>query len=298
MLSCRTTYKKYIVPDSSGLVEIGHPGFSGVEHKAAEQYLSKQGISKPNTPILLPEFSNPLFLKTCCKALKNSGQTNFPKGMQGIEALFTFYINSIEKIISQKKQYQDGENIVLNALQYFAGEIYPNNVFGIPTQQARDIIESKDTKPNKSDPLFDLLVDENVLSEDMNYSNQKPIYRFTYERFSDYFIAKNLILSFTRKNIDSIFAKKPLKNLIYPQEYYKTKGILSMLSIQIAEKFNKELIDLVPCSKKRNDFKFDYMYGSMFEDTFVNTLLLRAKKSFTKRTRELLNNIPKSSTLK
>ena len=92
LISCRTTYRRYILPESvdeSCLVEIHHQGFQGFEHRAAEKYLSIQGISKPSAPILAPEFSNPLLLKTCCKALKDRGESSFPKGLNGLTAYFT-----------------------------------------------------------------------------------------------------------------------------------------------------------------------------------------------------------------
>ena len=56
LLSCRSTYLRYILPDSikkEGLVLIKHPGFEGYENAAAEKYLSKQGISKPSAPIVV-----------------------------------------------------------------------------------------------------------------------------------------------------------------------------------------------------------------------------------------------------
>ncbi len=79
LLSCRSTYLKYLLPDNihkemsgdqslnstneESLVPIKHPGFQGCERRATEIYLSKQGISKPSMPVLYPEFTNPLFLK-------------------------------------------------------------------------------------------------------------------------------------------------------------------------------------------------------------------------------------------
>ena len=50
--------------------QIEHRGFKGFEKRAALKYLGKQGVSLPAIPFLSPEFSNPLFLKITCKAIK------------------------------------------------------------------------------------------------------------------------------------------------------------------------------------------------------------------------------------
>ncbi len=40
-----------------------HKGFRGIEYQAVRVFFPKFGIKVPDTPLLSPEFSNPLFLK-------------------------------------------------------------------------------------------------------------------------------------------------------------------------------------------------------------------------------------------
>ena len=198
LLSCRSTYLRYILPDDSvlhadRLVRIEHPGFRGHEHRAAERYLSQQGISKPSSPMLAPEFTNPLFLKTCCKALKASQKTAFPKGFNGITRLFEFYVQSIEETVAKQKPYSPHEGIVEGALLDFASKLFPGHLTGMSMRKARDLINTHDTYLNKGDALFDILLHEGVLAEEISYQGNergKPIVRFTYERFSDHFVAQ------------------------------------------------------------------------------------------------------------
>ena len=66
-ISCRSSFEAKLVPDDvvdQGIVRVAHEGFRGREHRAAEIYLSKQGIAKPTGPITTPEFSDLLFVKT------------------------------------------------------------------------------------------------------------------------------------------------------------------------------------------------------------------------------------------
>ena len=213
LLSCRSTYLKYILPEESvleedRLVQIEHPGFRGHEHRATERYLSQQGIAKPSAPILAPEFTNPLFLKTCCRALRANKQTTFPKGFNGITRLFRFYVQSIEKTIAKQKHYTPEERIVECALLDFASRIFPGRLFGMPKREVRNFINAHDPNSNRGDTLFDTLLHEGVMSEDISYeANERgePIVRFTFERFSDHYVALKIVEQVDSDSLDRIF---------------------------------------------------------------------------------------------
>lgn len=293
LLSCRTTYLRYILPDDSvlhadRLVRIQHPGFRGHEHRAAEMYLSQQGISKPSSPMLAPEFTNPLFLKTCCKALKASHKTAFPKGFNGITRLFEFYVQSVEKTVAKQKHYSPHEGIVKGALLDFASKLFPGHLTGMPMRKARDLLNTHDPNPNRGDALFDILLHEGVLAEEISYQGNdrgKPVIRFTYERFSDHFVAQQIIQQVDGETLDSIFfPDHPLGNAIrHPNGFYRHAGIFEMLAIVIAEKYDKELVDLLPQDAK--------VSTSDTDDVFRDTVVLREPASFTDRTLELLNDL-------
>lgn len=294
--SCRSTYVDYLVPSSIGptqLVSINHAGFKGFEHQAAAIYLSQQGISKPSTPILAPEFSNPLFLKTCCAALKTEGKKSFPRGHKGVTELFTFYLDSLEKVVMRKRRLSRHDQVVQKGLDAIAGALYPDNLSGIPWDEARKLVDPLDPKSNPDETLLDTLIREGALSEDIRYdlrdgkSHGTPIIRFTYERFSDHYIAERIIRDYVEGN-DIVAAFKPDKHLgglFSNGKYYSLGGIFEALSIQIAEKFNRELLDLIP--KEHWD-------GWIIERTFTKNLLWRSRDSFTKRTLDLLNRIPRT----
>ena len=291
LLSCRSTYLRYMLPDTINekcLVLIKHPGFEGHEAAAAEKYLSRQGISKPNTPMLTPEFTNPLFLKTCCQALKARGLTSFPKGLRGVTGLFDFYIQSIEKTIARNKGYNPNEEIIKDALIEFSSKLFPDNLSGIPNRKARSLFEAHDPNTQRGDSLFDELLHEGILSEDISYESPdkgKPIIRFTYERFSDNFVAQQIVEQYNPENIDDIFsADQPLGSIILEHRYYGNAGIFEALAIIIAEKYNKELVDILP-----NDANINEQW---IAETFSNTVIWRTPDSFSDRTLELLNQQP------
>jgi hypothetical protein len=292
LFSCRNTYLNYILPESvdqSQLPRIEHFGFRGYEHRAAEKFLSQQGISKPSAPILAPEFTNPLFLKTCCSAIRQNKQSSFPKGLNSITSLFNFYIESIERIVARKKRYNPQENIIKTSLIDIASKLLPDSLEGIPKQDARSLINSRDPNPNIADSFFDILLDEGILSEDVSYKDEERgnlIIRFTYERFSDYFIAQELVDKI--ENIETAFSSEGvISGLLKDNNYYSVAGIFEALAIIIAERFSRELKDLLPDDIKIEKWQLD--------ETFQNTVLWRSPSSFSDRTLEILNEIEGSS---
>lgn len=292
-ISCRSTYVSYLIPDElkTRIVTQQHEGFRGYEHRAATIYLNKQGIVKPSAPILAPELTNPLFLKTCCKAIKQAGLTSFPKGLRGLVKVFEFYIQSTQQKISIAKSYRPHETIIKNALYGLAEELFPDYIYGLEYTTAFDLISSKDTRPNIGEPLYDLMLHEGILAEDVTYNHNSdttsqpmPVVRFTYERFSDYLIANNLTKDITLQDLDTVFIKNKKFQTFLTKNRLKYIGILSGLNVIVAEKFNVELIDYFPKGVINN---------YIFEEVFVKTLTSRNPNSFTQRTLELFNEIPK-----
>ncbi|WP_406671907.1 NACHT domain-containing protein [Natronospira sp.] len=288
IFSCRSTYLNYILPESADekhLPRIEHFGFRGHEHRAAEKFLSRQGISKPSVPILAPEFTNPLFLKTCCRALRQNGQSSFPKGLNSITSLFDFYVGSIEKIIARKKRFNPQENIIKSTLIDIASKLMPDNLEGIPKKEVRILVNNYDPNPNIDDSLFDILLDEGIISEDVSYKAEgrgNLIIRFTYERFSDYFIAQDLVDKI--ENIEVAFSGKgTISRLLKDNGYYSNAGIFEALAIIIPERFNRELEDLLPDDIEVEKWQLD--------QTFQNSVLWRSPNSFSDRTLEILNNL-------
>ena len=291
LLSCRSTYLRYILPDENvleedRLVRIEHPGFRGHEHRAAERYLSQQGIAKPSAPILAPEFTTPLFLKTCCRALRKDKQTTFPKGFNGITRLFKFYVESIETTIAKQKHYTPDERIAERALLDFASRIFPGRLFGMPKAEARKFTNTHDPNPNRGDSLFETLLHEGVLSEDITYdANERgdPIIRFTFERFSEHFVALQIVEQIDSNSLGSIFCPdQPLGKIIREYGGFRSHaGIFEMLALIIAEKYGKELVDLLPEDARVSE--------SDSEDVFRNSVVWRTPDSFSDRALELLN---------
>ena len=291
LFSCRSTYLNYILPDNLDLPRIEHIGFSGHEHRAAEKILSYHDISMPSVPILSPEFTNPLFLKICCQAIKNNNESSFPRGLNSISSLFDFYINSIERVVARKKKFSHHERIVESIVIDIASKLLPNQIEGIPKNEVRKLVNNYDPNPNTGCSLFDILIDEGIISEDISYRDDKrgkAIIRFTYERFSDYFITQKLIDEMNDIE-NTLYDKSAINELFNNNEYSSLAGILEALAIDVAEKFSVELEDFLPDTIKVN--------RSELNKIFRNSVVLRKPCSFSERTLEILNKLDRRSKI-
>lgn len=292
VISCRTRFEDRLIPkhvQSTKLMRLVHHGFRGHEFRAADQYLSRQGIAKPSTPIAAPEFSNPLFLKTCAAALKKRGETSWPKGHMGASKLFEIYIDSLDYTVSARRGTEYNDLLCKKALEAVAGAMFPGDLVGLPWDDARTIVSEIDAYPNKQDPLFDALLQEGALVDDFDYtsdsgglSTERRIVRFTYERFCEQFVAQKILGGIADPT--HIFEKvHPFGKAISRLSHYRFPGIMRALSIIIPERFGVEFWDILPAHIKQHPQSADHF--------FFESLPLRASDSFTVRTRELFNSL-------
>lgn len=107
-VSVRTSYESLVIPghllQEKRLVRVEHPGFEGQENQAVRTFFNYYGIEHPKSPILVPEFHNPLFLKLFCEGLKNKNLTRIPTGLQGITTIFNFFIDSVNQKLSHPEK--------------------------------------------------------------------------------------------------------------------------------------------------------------------------------------------------
>jgi hypothetical protein len=123
ILSCRSTYVPYIIPDDLGedqLFRVDHEGFAVNNGEAARVYLDKRGIVRPGAPNLVPEFENPLFLKTCCDFLEKEGRTELPRGLRGVTSIFGFYNGAVTRSLNLRMKLDRHLEIVPKAIAGFA----------------------------------------------------------------------------------------------------------------------------------------------------------------------------------
>ena len=196
-LSVRSSYEEAVLPvevkDRS--VVLTHEGFAGREYDAVQTYFSFYGLEFPSTPILQPDFGNPLFLKTLCEGLHHEGQRRVPRGFYGITAAFDLYLNAINKKLATQLDYNPNDYLVREGLERVAKDLIGADRRSIPRTRAQEIVD--ELLPNRtfSNSLYRGLVTEGILIEDKSWWTDNPsedVALIAYDRFADHVIADYL----------------------------------------------------------------------------------------------------------
>ncbi|WP_221392061.1 ATP-binding protein [Dyadobacter sp. NIV53] len=129
VISIRNTYLNEIIPidirQDPTIVKVTHEGFRGNEYFALQAFCKYYGISQPNFPLLLPEYSNPLFLNLICQGIAVSENKSFPQGYHGISEIFSLYKKAITIKLSQKRdEYKLRLTLFDKVLEEFSNASY------------------------------------------------------------------------------------------------------------------------------------------------------------------------------
>ena len=296
-VSCRTPYEKCVIPENirEKHLSIPHRGFEGYEDEAAEIYLDGQGIARPSAPYFLPEFSNPLFLKTICDTLKKQRKTRVPVGLRGIEAIFEFYTSSLKNTIESRLGLDENQNLVNKAIKALIRAMNQRQKSYINKDEAIKIFDQiLPSEGQRDKSLLAAFLDENFLFEDLIYENSKntqgkDIIRFTFERFLDHFRAKHLLDQYKDSTQLANACASPNGGIYYLLSKYEFGyyGLLEALSIQVPEKYGRELLDFFPNSPLEDGFSF----VADIEHQFGNSLLWRAPDKINDNTLKWINKI-------
>jgi hypothetical protein len=288
VLSCRSTYVAHVVPDTldeKQLASVVHQGFSGRGGEAANVYLSKRGIVRPGAPNLVPEFLNPLFLKTCCDFLDREGKNELPRGLRGVSAIFGFYNNAVVRAVTRRMKLDPNLELVETALSRFAdilvarGEGYAMKAEAIAAFES--VLPSSGRLDRSLLSQFEsegIIALEPVRQVDGSVSSMA---RFTFERYSDHAIAARLLQEHLNPSDStaSFVAGTRLGELTFGAENYRYAGIVEAIAIQLPEKAGVEILDLSP----------DHDWT--VQNAFNESLLWREQAYFTDRTFELVQQV-------
>ena len=283
VLSCRSTYVPYVLPEQmdNHLFRVNHEGFAGDAGEAAKAYLDKRGIMRPGAPNLVPEFDNPLFLKTCCDFLEKQGQTELPKGMRGVTSLFRFYNEAITQALNRRMHLDPNLDIVPKAIGKFARSLARAGKGYVTKKKAIALFETVFKSEGRLDrSLLSQLESEGLLSIEAVRQKKEAVTemaRFTFERFSDHEIAKRLLDGHLDPNdvTGSFQIGRPLWKVVFGPANYKQAGVIEAIAIQLPERTNVEILDVGNSA------------SSVVRSAFTESLLWREQLHFTARTLEL-----------
>lgn len=295
VISVRSSYEEVVIPedDRERAVSVVHYGFRGHEYNAVKTFFAYYGLEFPSAPILQPEFSTPLFLKTLCEGLRESGERRIPKGFHGITAVFDLYLKAINARLAKPEalDYDSKYNLVRRALERIAERMSEDETRWLQRSEAQRVVNSLLEGRSNSKSLYAALVSEGLLTEDMNWSAENPteeVVFMAYDRFADHVIADHLLRTHLDTNDpEATFSKGGGLAFLLEEDKYVPYGLIEALCIQIPERTGKELVRLVP----------GFLDNAFIEEVFLESMGWRKLDAFSEDTRTVLNEFIQSGKL-
>ena len=287
VLSVRSSYEDVLIPEDvkDRAAIVTHKGFEGHEYDATRNFFAHHGLEFPSTPILQPEFGNPLFLKTLCKGLSGKGETRIPRGFHGITAVFNLHLDSINARLANDLDYNPGDNLVRDALDNISKCLMEVGHRWLPRPIAEKTVNELLPGRGFSHSLYRGLVTEGVLVEDRTWwtdNSLEEVVFVSYDRLADHTIADFLL----RINLDAAYPDRAFADrgglaFIQEENWVVHQGILAALCIQVPEHTGQELVRLAPVA-------LDY---PGIGEAFLESIVWRKLDAFSEDTRAVLNEL-------
>jgi hypothetical protein len=297
-VSCRDTYERAIIPGhmlSSGqITRVHHRGFEGHEYDATQVLFNHYEIESPNMPFLVPEFSNPLFLKLLCEGLHNKGLRKTPRELRGITKLFRFFVDSVNEKIAKKLGYDLDDRHVQRAVEELSRSMADLPKNWLEKSQAKEIVAKiRQESPSMAyeRTLFRNLLHEGLLREDVLYttgtersgeSTHKVIVSFAYQILADHLLVSHWLATLGLESSSTAFQSiESLRRLVSDKKH--ESGWITALAIEVPERTGQELMEICHEVKTRLHFP----------NIFLESLIYRKPGSTSDATMDYLNYLLK-----
>lgn len=285
VLSVRSSYEEVVIPEEvrSRAVIVTHRGFLKSEYDASKTFFRYYGLELPSTPLLTPEFRNPLFLKTLCKGLQAKGERRIPRGFHGITAVFWLYIDAINKSLAETLEFNPQKPLVRKALESVIEKMIDSGNQWLSLSDAEVAVNALLPGGHGFEKsMYRGLTTEGLLVEEMmpiREDGAETVVFIAYERFADHLMAKRL-LDQHLDPIDPSHAFAPGGGLAFLCDRLKplSPGLLEAICIQVPERTGKELITVAPACVGRESLA----------DAFRQSVIWRAYTAFSPETEEAL----------
>ena len=283
VVSCRSSYVPGMLsqgpaeatPETIGFVEVEHPGFANHEWEASATFFEHWGLNVPDFPLLVPEYSNPLFLKLLCQSLSQAGERTLPRGATGVTRLFERFLGEANRRLSDPARcnYRVEADPVSTVVMGLAQTILEANEDWVPYADFDTVCEKALPGREWDRSLANGLIDEGVVSRDWFVDGE--VIRLSYQRLSDHVQATGLIEARDDVTLHNFVAE------LEADSFYGRSGLLEALAIQLPEKRGIELHSLV---KERNH--------PTIREAFLGSIIWRDPESFhTEQLSEYVNSL-------
>ncbi|MBL8475058.1 MAG: ATP-binding protein [Methyloversatilis sp.] len=291
VLSVRSSYAEDLLPETvlAQAACVEHHGFEDVEFDATRTFFEHYGIDLPSTPLLAPEFRNPLYLKTLCQGLQAAGESRLPRGFHGVVGAFGLYLSGVNARLASALDFDVRKDLVSKALRGLAGRMVETRQIWISYAEAETIVDALLPGREHSRSLMPRLVAEGLLIEERPWGRSDPsadsVVVIAYERLSDY-LCVGVLLDEASTSAALETAFKPGGPLDFEalRTTWTRPGFHEALHTLVAERTGREMLELVPDLAKHH----------YTDDAFLSSIVWREPNAVTARTVQFLSRLKKS----
>lgn len=286
LVSCRKDFLGITLPDSILTPEsnrwplVDHRGFGAEVIEAIEIYFKAYRVSTNHFPPALAEFRNPLFLRVFCEAFEGR---QLPNGPLTLKVVMRARIDRLCELLEKEIDCDPADT--RGALRIVAKALADSGGMPVSRDEVRSRVNHLSPAKGASESLYRRLVSNGMLVEiacisSSDQDENSVTVRFPFERFSDYFIAAEILDGCdTEESFRGLFSDGGiLANISQGYSYWENRGVLKALAILVPEKFQIELAEFITYSGLRR---------AVLED-LIASFPWRGADSFTAATTELI----------
>lgn len=296
VVTVRDVYENAVAPSGAGdVVRAVHHGLAGHEEEALTLYANLYELRLPDVPALLPELTNPLFLRSLCQSVRGRGLKEIPREAASLVWVFEGLISAVDETLrhSSRLDYDDWEAKVRHAVDAIASAMVDVGSESLPLTNAKDICLAIHADRRNSHSLLNGLIVEGLLLRERVDSDGNPAetVRFTYQRLSDHLRAE-VLLERNKTDAELAAATRAIARGLRP---WAMSGVIAALVLLVPERRGKELATVLRLGKTvvtdRHVGRDDpsVWLRREVQSAFLDTLMWRSPSTFTPAARDLLN---------
>lgn len=294
VITVRDVYEHAVAPDGvKGIIRSEHRGLAGHEEEALSRYADVYGLRLPDVPALLPEFTNPLFLRSLCQSVRGKGMTEIPRQAASLVWVFDGLIDAVDVALRRpgRLNYGDWERKVQAAVHAIAAAMVDADTEALPLADANDVCLQIHHETRYSHSLLNGLIVEGLLLRERTdrAGNPAETVRFTYQRLSDHLRAE-VVLDRNAADRDLAMAVRMWSRSERP---WAMSGVIEALVLQVPERRGKELATVLRLGTTVTTQRYGRQDPTTWlraeaQEAFIDTLMWRSPESFTDATETLL----------
>jgi hypothetical protein len=295
VITLRDVYESSVLPGGTppGTTRSLHRGLAGHEEEALNVYAAMYGLRLPDIPALLPEITNPLFLRSLCQSVQGRGLAEIPREAGSLVWVFDGLIHAVDKSLqrSTRLNYGDWEHKAEKAVAGLAEAMVDSGSEALLIAEADAVCQTVLPSTQYSKSLLNGLIVEGLLlreTVDRDGTAENTV-RFTYQRLADHLRAEVIL----ERNPTNTNLAAAVRHLAKGDRPWAMSGVIAALVLLVPEKRGKELATVLRFGDNVVGERWaqrdpEVWLRGVAQEAFFETLVWRNPATFTSATHHLL----------